>query len=303
MKAQLEGGAVDVWVVNVALTATGLTKFGITDEERLQFSAEFREGMAPEPAPGSDVTPRRCNLLGDVGKNSPEYWQWGGWSANREIDGILLLYAAAKAELEKLIKYEIEAAQKYGIRLLESGREGKGDPLILRGQIYKDLKEHFGFRDGISQPIIDGTPASTSDQICKNPNEARISLVMPGEFVLGYLNERGTRVGRLGSRCARRTFEGEQIIARPHPQRHPSRFPATRTRRRRISSVTRYGRPSSFGEKTERNIEENREWVMARLVGRKRSGEPLVPPSTYPSKKQTDQENDKSPRTDLLTFL
>src|SRR6476660_6291036 len=30
LKAQLEGGAAEVWVVNVALTAKGLTKFGIT---------------------------------------------------------------------------------------------------------------------------------------------------------------------------------------------------------------------------------------------------------------------------------
>ena len=70
MKDQRKSGAVDVWVVNVALTAKGLTKFGMTDEERLQFSAEFREGMAPQRAPGSDATPRRCNLLGDVGENS-----------------------------------------------------------------------------------------------------------------------------------------------------------------------------------------------------------------------------------------
>jgi len=302
LKAQLEGGAAEVWVVNVALTAKGLTKFGITDEERLQFSAEFREGMAPEPASGSDVTPRRCNLLGDVGKNSPEYWQWGGWSANREIDGILLLYAAAKAELEKLIKYEIEAAQKYGIRFLESGREGKGDPLILRGQIHKDKKEHFGFRDGISQPIIDGTPASTSDQICKNPNEARISLVMPGEFVLGYLNERGTRVGRLGT-----VSRGEPSKANKS-SRDLTRNGTHLVFRQLEQDVAAFHRDTlrtaeRIRGENGRNIEENREWVMARLVGRKRSGEPLVPPSTCPSEKQTDEENDKSPRTDLLTLV
>ena len=302
MKDQRDGGAVDVWVVNVALTATGLTKFGVTDEERLQFSAEFREGMAPERAPGSDTTPRRCNLLGDVGENSPEYWQWGGWTANREIDGILLLYAATEAELEKLIEYEIERAQKYGAQFLGSGTASKGDPLILKGRIYEDLKEHFGFRDGISQPIIDGTPTSSSERIRKDSNEARISLVKPGEFVFGYLNERETRVGRSGTvargerskanKSSRDlTRNGTHLVFRQLEQDVDAFRSDTLRTAERIRA------------ENGRGIEENWEWVMARLIGRKRSGEPLVPPSTYPPKMQKDQGNDKSRGNDWPTLL
>jgi Dyp-type peroxidase family len=300
MKDQRKSGAVDVWVVNVALTAKGLTKFGMTDEERLQFSAEFREGMAPQRAPGSDATPRRCNLLGDVGENSPEYWQWGGWTANREIDGILLLYAATEAELKKLIKYEIEMAQKYGAQFLGSGTASKGDPLILKGRISKDLKEHFGFRDGISQPIIDAT--SSSERIREDSNEARISLVMPGEFVLGYLNERGSRVGRLGT------------VARGEPSKaNKSSRDLTRNGthlvfRQLEQNVDAFRRDTlrtaeRIRAENGRDIEENWEWVMARLIGRKRSGEPLVPPSTYLPKMQKDQGDDKSRGNDWPTFL
>jgi hypothetical protein len=36
-----------VGVVNLALTARGLGKFGVEDPERAQFDSEFREGMAP----------------------------------------------------------------------------------------------------------------------------------------------------------------------------------------------------------------------------------------------------------------
>ncbi len=302
MKKQRESGAVDVWVVNVALTATGLTKFGVTDEERSQFSAEFREGMAPEREPGSDTTPRRCNLLGDVGENSPEYWQWGGWTANGEIDGILLLYAATEAELEKLIEFEIERAQKYGAQLLGSVTASKGDPLILKGRIYEDFKEHFGFRDGISQPIIDGTPVSASDQIRKDPTEARISLVMPGEFVLGYKNERGTWAGRSGTASREEpskankssrdlTRNGTHLVFRQLEQD----VDAFRRDTLRTAELIR-------GENG-RDIEENWEWVMSKLIGRKRSGEPLVPPSTYPSKKQTDPGNEANRETDSRTFM
>src|SRR5205807_8969392 len=43
-------------------------------------------------------------------------------------------------------------------------------------------KEHFGFRDSISQPEIEGSP--------KPPPPDQASL-KPGEFVLGYENEYG----------------------------------------------------------------------------------------------------------------
>jgi hypothetical protein len=68
-------------------------------------------------------------------------------------------------------------------------------PLDLRGHFNDDLKEHFGFRDGISQPLIEGTPCRKK---AKLPDEmqAHISLVKPGEFLLGYLNERKERVGK-----------------------------------------------------------------------------------------------------------
>jgi hypothetical protein len=97
----------DVWVVNVALTKTGLTKLGVGAEELSRFSAEFLEGMAPEKPKPDAPMPRRCNILGDIENNSPQNWQWGGWDANGEpngkIDGMLLLYADSAGSLDRLI--------------------------------------------------------------------------------------------------------------------------------------------------------------------------------------------------------
>jgi Dyp-type peroxidase family len=286
MKELLKDGAVDVWVVNLALTASGLRKFGVSEDELgQQFSAEFREGIAPKP--NSDAMPRRCNLLGDIGENSPKHWQWGGWGANQDIDGILLLYAATENELEKLIEDEAKRAQKYGIQFLESAAPGKkGNPLILRGRLHEDLREHFGFKDGISQPIIDGAPVSVVDQIRGDPKEARISLVKPGEFVLGYANERGTRVIH-ATDCA----QGERRSKATQSSRDLTCNGTHLVFRQLEQDVDAFHRDTLLAAKRIRGddgkeIEENRKWVAARLIGRKSSGEPLIPPSTYPPQRR-----------------
>ena len=87
---------------------------------------------------------------------------------------MLLLYAAKQSELEKLTEYEMEQARMCGVEFLESvSANEKSGALVLKGRLYPNLKEHFGFRDGISQPIIDGAPFA--DKFRKRPKDARIS--------------------------------------------------------------------------------------------------------------------------------
>jgi Dyp-type peroxidase family len=295
----LRGGAGDVWAVNVALTESGLRKFGVTEEERLRFSAEFCEGMAPKPMHCGAI-PRRCNLLGDVGENSPEKWEWGGWKGNGEIDGILLLYAANTAELAKLIKYEMGEAQRFGAQFLQSGSRSRADPLILRGRLPRNRKEHFGFYDGISQPIINGDPRFTSDQIRKysKTSEGRVSLVMPGEFVIGYNNERDSAAGvkSRGNRGSSDrqsrdlTRNGTHLVFRQLEQ-NVEAFHHDTLRMAKFLSAE-YGK----------DVEEMHEWVKARLVGRWTSGEPLVPPPIYKAREQ-DETGDASPEEEWRMFL
>src|SRR5438477_11256358 len=95
--------------INVALAASALRKLEIEERERLSFSAEFLDGMAPMPPPSSKLTiSRRSSQLGDIGNNDPEHWIWGGRTKNAEIDGVLLLYAPDDA-LEDLIASERRA--------------------------------------------------------------------------------------------------------------------------------------------------------------------------------------------------
>ena len=240
-----------VGAINLALTARGLMKFGAEDTELSQFALQFREGMAPRPLPGSAVS-RRSNLLGDIGKNSPERWEWGGWNCEI-IHGVLLLFADSKASLEALIDEEAAAMPGAVDRIR-----------TLYGRIHADRREHFGFKDGISQPVIEGTPRA--DRLKRdNPKEARISVVKPGEFVLGYRNERGdpaTFSHAAGKRDLARN--GTYLVFRQLEQNVP-----------RFNEFLLDAATCVF--KTQQPCQSQLDWVASRLIGRMRSGEPLVP--------------------------
>jgi Dyp-type peroxidase family len=254
--------------LNLALTCTGLKKLGATLEELSWFSTEFCEGMAPQRTTSDASFPRRCNVLGDIGANSPEYWEWGGWSHNSAegIDGLSLLYAPDETLLAALIKSEMDQMGGHIEFLQCPSRKGNSTALILRGQFRKSqdmLREHFGFVDGISQPIIAGTPKASR----QGPAQTRISVVQPGEFVLGYVNERGYRVGSSEGTPAKArdlTHNGTYLVFRQLEQN----VPAFRAELRETANAT--GQSES--------------WVAARMVGRTMDGEPLIPASLYEKK-------------------
>jgi Dyp-type peroxidase family len=277
--SQSESALADVWVLNIALTASGLARLGVGQEELCLFSAEFREGMAPQ-ATTKGAPSRRSNILGDIGVNSPLHWRWGGWSANGRIDGMLLLYAGSGASLQRLVQWEVE--QMKGIDLLSSDSGHRS--LVLEGRIYEDRREHFGFKDGISQPIIVGTKEGDERRKISH-REERISLVRPGEFVLGYLNERHSRVsyalsgphGPKGGAGAMRDLgrNGTYLVFRELEQ-NVCAF------RRAMSRIAL--------ELKGDDSEENRNWVAARFVGRMPDGEPLISASGHRS--ATKDRND-----------
>jgi Dyp-type peroxidase family len=145
--------------VNVALTSSGLRKLGLDAATVGLFSNEFADGM---------TTAHRSRILGDVDDNAPERWDWGG-PRTAEVDAVLLLYARDDPALTALAG-EQTGALGAGLRIL--ARLGTSD---LQGH------EPFGFRDGISQPLIEGLSKA-------GPPETTVRF---GEFVLGYPNEYG----------------------------------------------------------------------------------------------------------------
>ena len=147
--------------VNLALAPSGLQKLGVTPAFA-RFSDRFLDGM---------TAPHRSRALGDVGTDAPKRWQWGG-PENRPVDLLLLLYADAPDVLAALEQ-----------RLIGGTDDGLDVVEILETR-WSD-REHFGFRDGIAQPLIEGLRDGPSDDV-----------IRAGEFVLGYDNERGQLTGR-----------------------------------------------------------------------------------------------------------
>lgn len=144
---------------NIAFTFDGLRALGINEKNLATFSPEFREGM---------VTPHRQRVLGDFDKSDPVNWKWGG-PKNDAVHILLALYAGDKAELETVYAEHKKLMQ--GVRVIENL-----DSITLAGR-----KEHFGFRDGIAQPFMEGDPGNIGDAGC----------LAAGEFILGYANQYG----------------------------------------------------------------------------------------------------------------
>ena len=145
--------------VQIAFTAEGLRRLGLDDEVAGGFSHAFRDGMSDG----------RRRVLGDVGPSDPKEWGWGQPAPH----AILLVYASSGAE--GVAKEIIER------QLTEWRSQRLSPPVSLRAGDRPNLKEHFGFDDGIANPIIRGL----GDERHALPH----NVVAPGEFILGYLNE------------------------------------------------------------------------------------------------------------------
>ena len=72
--------------VNVAFTHSGLRELGLPESVLDGFPLPFQEGMAPAELK------HRSRALGDVGKNDPANWCWGGTTGTR-VDLLVMVYA------------------------------------------------------------------------------------------------------------------------------------------------------------------------------------------------------------------
>ncbi len=176
--------------MNIAFTAPGLQillgdgYFGDT------YDHSFSGGM---------VAPERSRILGDVDSNDPRHWRWGG---KDEVHGVLMSFSTT--------------AQTAETCLLDAICEDNGAELVhmTSGRLEVDQKEPFGFKDGVSQPILAGTPREKTLARTK-PKEAALMVVPPGELILGYPD--GT--GKLPETPATSAGLDPDGLLDPHPER------------------------------------------------------------------------------------
>jgi Dyp-type peroxidase family len=156
---------------------------------------------------------------------------------------------------------ENDASQQ--LRTISSARPGMKlvqalSAAALRGDDRDDHRyEHFGFRDGISNPAIAGVDESANAG-SGTRQDGRWIPVAAGEFVLGQSDESGD--GALPAHSAELFEDGTFVVFRDLQQN--------------VWEFRNFLRKSA----TEHGISEDE--LAARLMGRCRDGSPLVPPDS-----------------------
>lgn len=183
----------------IGFSPAGLRAMGAGEKVMDGFPEPFCEGMAPLPETGAKTT-RRAGILGDVGDNHEENWDWGGATGPgvkaADIHVILMLFSAFSDAVDFWVGKAL--APQSGLSLACDGANPAKSPCAIITRLQRKKKsqshpmEHFGFLDGVSQPMIKGL--SRADQARRTRPEAyRLHAVAAGEFVLGQPNERTVR--------------------------------------------------------------------------------------------------------------
>jgi Dyp-type peroxidase family len=179
----------------------------------------------------------RAEIVGDTGANAPE--KWIGGLASPDLHGIVILFARDGAERDRCVsEHETLVAACPGVEVLSA--------LDLQAVPPLDYPhDHFGYRDRLSEPVIEGGGLE--------PTPGTGAPLKAGEFILGYPDEYGV------------------IADRPQPEilaRNGS-YMAYRRLEEHVGSFRDFLR--QHGE-----TPEQQELIAAKLMGRWRSGAPLV---------------------------
>jgi Dyp-type peroxidase family len=128
-------GTLEATWMNLAFTHTGLAGLGVEGLDRLP--EEFRQGMRA-----------RAAELGDTGANDPGKWPDGLGEA--PIHALMIVAADTLSDREFEVAHFLRDAAEHGLRLI----------LRQDGMTRRDAPgfEHFGWRDGLSQPDVRAAP-------------------------------------------------------------------------------------------------------------------------------------------------
>ena len=222
----VESSQLDSRWVTVAFTWNGLRAIGLDHASLLTFPEEFRQGMAA-----------RANILGATGANHPG--NWIGGMANPNLHAIVVLFASNVEERGRCTREH----QEYLLRC--TGVEVLSSLDLEALPPYSYAHEHFGYRDRLSQPVIEGTGMEAT------PGSG--PAIKAGEFFLGYPDEEGEPA----------TLPQPAILSRNGSY---------------LAYVRLQEHVGAFRDFLRQNGEtqEQQELVAAKLMGRWRSGAPLV---------------------------
>src|SRR5690606_30806829 len=161
----------------------------------------------------------------DYDENGPEAWAWG--SGKKVADAVLIIYAPDKDKVDAALAEAVARIAEFDLEVVKV--------VAMPETAFKDdrLYEPFGYADGISEP-----------QLCRGEERSnRLHDAVPGEFILGYRDNRGFFPPSLLIPADK---DPQNILPGP-PARLPKRWPQFRRRIKGEAAATRdFGRNGSF---------------------------------------------------------
>src|SRR6202048_4158712 len=212
--------------VTVGFTWNGLRALGVDEGSLATFPEEFKQGMVA-----------RAEMLGDTGENHPD--KGVGGLTSPDLHAIAILFARDAAERARcLTEHDQLVAACEGVEVLSTLDLEATPP-------FDYAHDHFGYRDRLSQPVIEGTG--------EVPTPGTGAPLKAGEFILGYPDEDGPPanlpqpevLSRNGSYMAYRRLQEHVGVFRDHLREHAE-------------------------------TPDEQELLAAKFMGRWRSGAPLV---------------------------
>lgn len=304
--------------VSVAFTWRGLQRMGLSAEALASFSAPFRQGMFQQDRSRRLGDRRGEDWLDTVIEGGPV---WSGnikapppprpvdpYSAGMERDNtppdvgisthaMVLIYADSPQNVDESVQALEAAWAPHGV--------GISHRLMLkieRGEGEKFGREHFGFADGLSQPLPydrdgavlrDGQPVTTPDKINGTPL---------GDFLIGYRN-RNDEIAP--GPLVRADVDGAPLRSQTTLPAHPRALGFLDLGRNGSYLVVRQLRQDvrRFWDSLERTAQKLREsdstashitaqWLAERIVGRTMDGHVLRPDGTLPAGADGYPDND-----------
>ncbi len=172
-------GTVRATFINIAFTYEGLKK--LTPEADQFTDSAFKDGLHNRSATLGDPT-------NPAAAGHPSQWLIGG--AHNVPDLMLIVASDDQPRLEQTVKW-LKESLGYGLEVMFQ-QQGETLPGDLAGH------EHFGFKDGISQPGIRGRlPEAPHDFLTVretddiNQGKPGQDMLHTGEFVFGYPTQIG----------------------------------------------------------------------------------------------------------------
>jgi Dyp-type peroxidase family len=179
----------------------------------------------------------RAEILGDTGPNHPNHWVGG--LASPDLHAIVILFARDVMERERCVREHQQFVSQFaGLKVLSILNLEATPPLDY-------AHDHFGYRDRLSSISIEGMDVK--------PAPGSGPPIKAGEFFLGYLDENGVFT----------KLPQPEILSRN------GSYLAYRRLQEHVDAFRDFLRQNS-------KTPDEQELIAAKLMGRWRSGAPLV---------------------------